>query len=75
MRTKYGNISSLFPRVTNLAHNLITNEVSGVVAFYTSEENATSGEFEPIHQQHVSWIIDSDNSTTLQAAIDTVVGQ
>lgn len=74
MQTKYGGIDKLFPKLEALTHNLITNEISGIVYYYLSQEVANSGQYSPIHQQQVSWIVDADNSLIMQEAVDRIAG-
>jgi hypothetical protein len=70
MQTKFGTIPTPFPLVTNLNHNLVTNEISGTISYYLSEVEAVSGQFEPIARKNVSWLIDGDNNSIAQQAID-----
>jgi hypothetical protein len=70
MQTKYGNIDKLYPIVTALSHNLVTNEIHGTVAYFLTEADATSGQFEPVHRKNVSWLIDGDNNALARHAIE-----
>lgn len=70
MNTRYGNIDKLYPIVTGLNHNLMTNEISGTVSYFLTEVDATSGQFEPIARKNVSWLIDGDNNALARHAIE-----
>jgi hypothetical protein len=70
MHTRFGDIDKIFPIVTGLSHNLITNEISGTVSYFLTEADAISGQYEPIARKNVSWLVDGDNNILARHAID-----